>query len=135
MPVVRLPYTLDDGGFIATTSQWVPIDSYPAFDEQIRAVKVYRTTYPKLLQYSIVTRASTYKNSYAWPACVAIRNELRMRFGQTNAIRFGIIPFDATKVSEWRKVGEFPDFREHHVHRGNPDHVIMSRDWVPVKRG
>lgn len=130
-----LRFTLDDTGFVQGGTNWTEITTYPAMDEKIRAVKVYRTKNDHVLplQYSIVT-ASRYDNSYAWPALIAIRNELRMRFGQTNAIRYGIIPQGETAVAEWRKVGDFPDFRERHVHLGSPEFVVMSRDWVPVIR-
>lgn len=113
---------------------WVKIDTYPALDERIRAVDVYQTKPPYVLRYRIVTKSS-YDNSYAWPAVVAIRNELHIRFGVTTAIEFGIIPKDSNRVVEWRSLGEFPTFRENHVHKpGNPEYVVMSRDWVPVVR-
>jgi hypothetical protein len=114
---------------------WVGVNFYPALDEKVRAVKVFRTKHDEYipLQYSIVT-LSRYDQSFAWPAVVALPYDRRLRFGTMQAIRFGIRLDEGSKVAEWRMLGDFPDFREHHVHRGNPDFVVMSRDWVPVIR-
>lgn len=127
----RKPKIFDDDGFVKDSKNWLRVTMYPALDAPIRAVHLYKTRAEFPTQYSFITK-SRYRQSFAWPAEIAIRNELRIRVGQLNAIRFGIQLEDGSV--EWRKIGDFPTFREQHVRRGDPDFVLMSRDWIPVIR-
>jgi hypothetical protein len=105
---------------------WVEIDHYPFLDEWVRGCRVWRTKEEPLL-YRITTSPLQGERFVRWPAVVAIRNELLIRF-QGYPVEFGW-HHQGEKVEDWTAAEDMPPFRDKDTYLSNPDYVTMTFDW------
>jgi hypothetical protein len=105
----------------ASSADWMQIDTYPCLDAYIRGARVYRTKDPFPLRYRVVLHFFD-RGKWRIPAEIAIANERRIRFDDA-PVEFGFLLPPESKVSEWVKAEDLPDFRNADVIISNPDYV------------